>query len=133
MRSLLYKVFFPLNKILDKVFYQNTHLISLVFLILDWFLTTLKINKLEGSKSDDDILDLEWEKTLLHFGLFWFLVDYIFLAFLTLCLNLTNKTKQTNNMSIKVSQLNNNNMYIFNNSVGLFSLTQTFLYGVRSV
>jgi len=129
----LYKVSSPSAKILNRIFYQNIRVICVIFLILDWLLIILKIRKLDHAESDDDVVELEWEKTLLHFGFFWFLIDYTFLIVSSACLNLSNKNKRTSNMSVKISQLSNNNMYIFNNNMGILSFSQTFLYGARSI
>lgn len=66
VRSLFYKTYMTFYKILN----QNSYINTLFILIVDWFLTLLKISKLEKKESDISILYLEWEKKLLHVGFF---------------------------------------------------------------
>lgn len=128
MWSIINKIYTPLNKIV----YQNLYIGSLIFLILDWFLVISKVVDFSKTEDDEDVLHFEWEKKLLHYGLFWSSVDYLLLVFSSHGFNFFVKTKYDNSINVKISQLNNN-VYYFNNVITLTSLTQTFLYGIRSI
>ena len=115
-----------------KVVEQNQQLTSLILLFINWFLTVFKISKLDKTESDKDLLFIEWEKNLLFKGFFWVFLDFLFLFIFSRVLNFKNNIRQTLFIKTKISQLNNNNFYMFNNKESLFTLTQLTFYGLRS-
>ena len=117
---------------LRKVADQNQQLVNLILLIVNWLLVVFKISKLDKIESDKDVIHIEWEKNFLFKGFFWVFIDTLSLFFLSRVLNFKNNVRQTFLMKTKVSQLTNNNFYIFNNKESLFSATQITLYGLRS-
>jgi hypothetical protein len=65
-------------------------------------------------------------------GLFWYIFDIAVVYFFSKSFLLNSKFNHFS-FDIKLKQINNNNFYQFNNNVNLSSLTQTYLYGLRSV
>ncbi len=117
---------------LRKIFEQNLYISTLIFLILDWLLVSLRVTKVNNVNSDSDLYYLEWEKKLMFRGLFWLFLDFISLYMLSTGLKFNKKLNQFS-FDIKLQQINNNNFYSFNNNVTTNSLSQTYLYGLRSI
>jgi hypothetical protein len=114
------------------IFNQNTYLSTLIFLILNWFLVVFKVTKVNETNSYKDFVQFELYKKLAFKGLFWYFLDLFYFYIFSFCFSFLKKSKQSN-FNFKLTQLNNNNFYKFNNNNTLLSTTQTFLYGLRSV
>lgn len=128
MWSLLYKFFSVLRNIIN----QNTYLNTLILLILNWFLVIFRVNKVNGVSSHEGITQFEFYKMLAFKGVFWYFLDLFYFYFLSLYLNLKRKTRESN-FNFKLSQLDNNSFYMFNNVYGVNSALQTSLFGLRSI
>lgn len=120
------------SSFIRKILEQNLHVSTLIFLILDWFLVSFRISKTNNVNSDLDLYYLEWEKKLMFCGVFWSFIDLFSLYFLSSSLKFNKKFNQFS-FDIKLQQINNNKFYLFSNNTGLFSISQTYLYGLRSI
>jgi len=133
LAQLVWSLVNKFSSFLYNTFQQNSYISTLVFLILDWFLVTLRITKFnESSNSDLDFYYYEWEKKIICNGFFWSFVDYFSFYLFSLSYRFNQKLNHSD-FSIKLKQINNNTFYAFNNKVSVQSTTQTFLYGLRSV
>lgn len=115
-----------------KIFEHNFYVSTLIFLILDWFLVSFRVAKSNNSNLDHDLYHLEWEKKLMFKGIFWYFLDIFSFYVLSRSL-VVNKKFNHFSFDVKLKQISNNNFYVFNNKVGLSSLSQTYLYGLRSI
>ena len=118
---------------LRKTIEQNKHLGGLLFLIVDWFLSTLKVIKLENKNSDLIVISTYKEKRFFSNTLLLSLIDYVYIYLLTVSMGIELNIKNTFSMNIKTKQLDNSGFYLFNNVFNLSSLNQLHLYGLRSV
>lgn len=128
MWFLISKVSFFIRKILA----QNQYIRNLISLFLSWFLVAFKITKVEDEDSDSSISDLEWKKDLLISGPFWYFSDLFLSYFFSKFFSIFKKSNHFD-FNIKLKQFKNNNFYQFNNKVNSSSLSQTYLYGLRSI
>ena len=118
---------------LRKTIEQNKHFGGLLFLIVDWFLSTLKVIKLENKNSDLIVISTYKEKRFFSNTLLLSLIDYVYIYLLTVSMSIELNIKNTFSMNIKTKQLDNSGFYLFNNVFNLSSLNQLHLYGLRSV
>lgn len=116
---------------LYNTFQQNTHTSTLIFLILDWFLVSLRISK-SNDDSDSDLYYFEWEKKILSKGLLLSLIDFFSFYLFSISFKMNKKLNQYG-FDVKLKQINNNNFYTFNNNFDVKSTTQTYMFGLRSV
>ncbi len=126
--SLSCKTLSSIKKILE----QNLYIGTLIFLFLDWFLITFKVSKVNDVSSDSDLYYLEWEKKLIFTGIFWVIIDYISFYLFSKTLVRNNKLNHFS-FNIKLQQINNRLFYVFSNKTDTISISQTYLYGLRSV
>jgi hypothetical protein len=118
---------------LRNIFQHNVHVGTVIFLILDWFLVTLRITKSENtSDSDNDFYYFEWEKKTLCRGIFLSFLDFLFLTLFSYSYKINKKLNQ-HGFDIKLKQISNNTFYSFNNTFNVKSTSQTYLYGLRSI
>jgi hypothetical protein len=118
---------------LRTVFNQNKKIINLIFLLLNWFLVALKITQNNKIKFDNSIINFEWEKSFSQKGFLFSLIDTFFLLCLNRLFRFKNSLKKNFYVTSKISQLDNNKFYTFNNKENFNSTLQLFLYGLRSV
>jgi hypothetical protein len=117
---------------IKKILEQNLYIGTLIFLFLDWFLITFKVSKVNDVSSDSDLYYLEWEKKLIFTGIFWVIIDYISFYLFSKTLVRNNKLNHFS-FNIKLQQINNRLFYVFSNKTDTISISQTYLYGLRSV
>jgi len=126
-------LWFKLSTFLRKIIEQNRDLNTVLLLLIDWTLISLKISKVSVNKSDKDILHFNWEKNFLSKSIFWAFLDSIFLHFLSISLNFKKNSRTTLYMDNKKQQLTTGGFYLFNNPLTLLTTTQTYLYGLKSI
>lgn len=112
---------------------QNKSITGLFFLILDWLLNLFRVERLEKKDSDKKISYTTWENKYILGNFNLLFVDYIFVYLLSTLLNFKKRIKKTFLIKSKLSQLDNNKFYLFNNSESIFTTTQLSLYGLKSV
>ncbi len=95
-------------------------------------MVVFKISKLEESESDLVVVNTIKEKQILSGGFFLFLVDYIYINFLSSLLHL-GTSRSTSLVDSKIQQLDNKDFYKFNNTFNILSITQLSLYGLKSI
>ena len=127
----------PLVLLLKSFFFKtisnNLHVGTVLFVLFDWFIEVFKIIRLEEKESDTDVSEARWEKKTLHEGVMIFCIDYLYLCIYS---SFFKGLKNVNNvyfMNSKIQQFNGNGFYTFNNKTNLFSIEQSFLYGLRSI
>lgn len=101
--------------------------------VLGWSFFLLKIAQLEKKKSDREVLNENWKRKALHKDTALNISDCIYIYFYYIYFSFWENTKHVFFMDSKIQQLGNNNFYIFNNSVTLYSIQQLGLYGLKSV
>jgi len=115
-----------------KIIAQNTHINNLLPLFADWLLVLFRLPKLEKSESDQFVINIVKEKSLLNTNIFLLLFDYIYLYVFSLFCYFGG-FKKTSLPEDKIQQLDNVSFYRFNNKITLLSTQQLFLFGLRSI
>ena len=106
----------------------------LSFVILNWTLNTLKISKLDSKDSDNNILYQNFEKFFFKNNVVLFIIDILFVYFLSLLNSFNKKSKSVSFLNKHLTtQLDNNRFYYFNNNFSLLNNKQSFFYGLKSV
>jgi hypothetical protein len=127
----LYELFLFLKRKISPYVKNRT---DLGFLILNWLLVILQIKKLEVRDSDkDENGGRSWEKLHIHKNYTYHTIDYLFINANSIYFNFFHKKSNFYYMDLKIKQLKNNNMYLFNNNVSIFSIKQLSLYGLESI
>ncbi len=91
-----------------------------------------RLPKLEKSESDQFVINIVKEKSLLNTNIFLLLFDYIYLYVFSLFCYFGG-FKKTSLPEDKIQQLDNVSFYRFNNKITLLSTQQLFLFGLRSI
>ena len=121
-----------LSNFLLKLIKHDQSIIKLVFLIINWFLVSLRLTKLEFMQTDENIVKYSYEK-LIFFNSFTFCIDYIYLLYIS-NKNVFNSIGVSFSIATKTKQLFNNNFYKFNNNFfELKSFNQTINLGLISI
>ena len=93
----------------------------------------LQIITLDKKESDLNVFTDYLYKLYLYKGITLCVIDCIYVYTYTMYFNFFTSSDSVFYTSTKVKQLDNNNIYIFNNKIDLFSLQQLLFYGLQSV
>jgi hypothetical protein len=104
-----------------------------LLLIIDWFLNTFKIYRLETLESDSEVLGVSWKKNILNRGILISTIDYLYVLLYSSYFSGFLNLNYVFFMNLKTKQLNNNGFYVFNNKTSISSIQQSALYGLRSI
>jgi len=96
------------------------------------FLNVFKLGGLDDYKSDKYTDEANQERYLFNKNLTFKSIDYFYNLTLIFSIGVSRNIRNTFSFCIKNQQLNNN-FYIFNNNLGLFSNKQLYLYGLKSI
>ena len=112
---------------LFSIFYQNRNIINIFIVLTGWFFNLLVITK-ENNLVISGVSKFELEKNIFNKSIFFYFLDFIFLLYISFKQHGGVDKKM---FKFKIKGLNNNNFYLFNNTV--VNNTQTVLFGLRSV
>jgi hypothetical protein len=114
-------------KPLFSIFYQNRNILNIFIVFISWFLNLLVITR-NNNLVISGVSKFELEKNIFSKNIFLYFLDFIFLLYSGFKYYGGVDKKKFN---FKVKNLNNNNFYLFNNTI--VNNTQTVLFGLRSI